>query len=86
MAAKRKPAGLVERTAPDYPRGWAVRRADGRIVVDCDPKITEASIWRIALGWPDADEIADEKRRGGRAFRVVLLPMDEWGEPMREGF
>lgn len=32
----------------------------------------EATAWRHALGWPDADEIAHAKASGARAFPVQI--------------
>ncbi len=32
----------------------------------------EADTWRVALGWPDKEEIADAKRRGMRFARVSV--------------
>lgn len=61
--------------------GWAVRRSDGRVVVDCDPKMTELGIWEIALGWPAHEEIEWEKARGGKAFRCRVEEVPEPPEP-----
>lgn len=49
---------------------YAVLRPDGSLYVhdECD----EAGAWQIALGWPSVAEIADAKRRGARAFRVLI--------------
>lgn len=53
-------------------RGWALRRADGSVVADFLPGVTEADIWKIALGWPPPDEIEDQKRKGACAYWVEL--------------
>lgn len=34
----------------------------------------EASAWKHALGWPDAEEIEHAKAQGARAFPVTILP------------
>lgn len=56
--------------------GWAVRRADCRVIVEIGAEVTEKDIWEIALGWPTKEEIADQKRRGGRAFRCRVVEID----------
>jgi hypothetical protein len=55
------------------PSGWAVRRADGSIVVEIGPDVTEHRVWTIALGWPTVGEVKWEKQNGGRAFRCKLV-------------
>lgn len=57
-------------------QGWAVQRADGYVVADFEPGITEAKIWQIALGWPPEDEIAWHKANGTRAFRCELREVE----------
>lgn len=53
--------------------GWAVRRADGLVVAELGPNVTEDWIWTLALGWPTPEEIKWEKKKGGRAFRCRLV-------------
>lgn len=55
--------------------GWAVRRADGSVVVEIGPEVTEHRIWTIALGWPTRGEVRREEERGGRAFRCRIVEM-----------
>lgn len=57
--------------------GWAVVRPDGSVVADCEAGTTEEMIWTIALGWPDAAEIAAAKSRGARAFRCEVREIGE---------
>jgi hypothetical protein len=49
-------------------RMWAVVMVDGSIVTGSDFR-NEADAWRVALGWPDEEEIAEAKKRG--AFSVL---------------
>lgn len=56
----------------DTTTGWALLRTDGSMVVEVGPNVTEATIWKIGLGWPDAQEIAAHKRKGTRAFRCRI--------------
>ena len=53
--------------------GWAVKLADGRVIVEIGHDVTEHQIWRIALGWPTVGEVKWEKQRGGRAFRCKIV-------------
>jgi hypothetical protein len=56
--------------------GWAVRRADGTVIVEIGPEVTEHQIWRIALGWPTVGEVKREKAQGGRSFRCKLVEIE----------
>lgn len=52
--------------------GWAIqlpREPWLFVEYGCD----EASAWRHALGWPDADDIEHAKAQGARAFPVSIL-------------
>jgi hypothetical protein len=42
---------------------------------------SEDDAWRIALGWPDAEEIAAEKRRGYYAAQPTVT----WTRPEQNG-
>lgn len=53
--------------------GWAVKRADGDVIVEIGQLVTESSIWQLALGWPSEEEVQDNIRRGGRAFRCKVV-------------
>lgn len=61
-----------------------MQRANGHVVVEIGDDVTEESIWRIALGWPTREEVADEKRRGGRAFHCQIVECEDLGD-RREG-
>lgn len=57
--------------------GWALKRVDGSVVVELGHDIDEARIWQVGLGWPHAEEIEWNKRRGARAFRCRLTEVIE---------
>lgn len=52
-------------------RGWAVERP-GRSELYVQQGGDEAEAWRVALGWPDDDEIAYAKAHGARAFPIEI--------------
>lgn len=54
---------------------WAYIEPDGRILADTHFK-DEADTWKIALGWPDDEEIEEAKRRGCRV-ELVGIAIDE---------
>ncbi len=66
---------MIETT--DQMTGWAVQRADGRVIAEIGRDITEHRIWTIALGWPTVGEVRREKERGGRAFRCKIIEVKE---------
>jgi hypothetical protein len=49
----------------------AIVRPEGGLYVHDDAHDAEAA-WRVALGWPSAEEIADAQRRGARLIRVRI--------------
>jgi hypothetical protein len=55
-----------------WARGWALKRADGHVIVETGEDVTEADIWQIGLGWPHQSEIDWHKARGARAFRCEV--------------
>jgi hypothetical protein len=55
---------------------WAVIWPDGRVLADSTFK-DEADAWKVALGWPDAAEIAHAKASGVRAVRVIVSEVPE---------
>lgn len=50
---------------------WAVVFSDGRIIAESDFE-NEEEAWRIALGWPDQDEIDEAKKRGAFCVKARL--------------
>jgi hypothetical protein len=55
---------------------WAWTEPDGRVVADSD--LTEATAWRVGLGWPTRGEVKRAKSRGWRVVRVrVLIPAEQ---------
>ncbi len=50
--------------------GWAVDQPGQLLYVQYGGD--EAEAWRVALGWPSAEEIAHAKRHGARAFPVEI--------------
>ncbi len=66
-----------DQSRPEQTTGWAVRRADGSVVVEIGADITEHRIWTIALGWPTRGEVRWEKENGGRAFKCQIVEMHE---------
>lgn len=64
-------------SATERTLGWAARRADGQVIADFEPDITEAKIWEIALGWPRPEEIQWHKAHGGMAFRCELKEVED---------
>jgi hypothetical protein len=61
--------------------GWAVQLADGSVVVEIGPDVTERRIWTIALGWPTVGEVRWEKQHGGRAFRCEVVEISDARSP-----
>jgi hypothetical protein len=54
---------------------WAYVGARGILV---DSFRDEAEVWKVALGWPDADDIEAAKDRGDRVVRVrIAIPEPE---------
>jgi hypothetical protein len=58
--------------------GWALVVHDGRVVVDIGEQSSEASIWRVGLGWPDRQEIRESIGRGSQAFPCVVVKLTDW--------
>lgn len=53
--------------------GWGIYDGFGALqYVSLDP--TEHDAWTVFLGWPDAAEIEDAKRRGFKCVKVVVTP------------
>jgi len=50
---------------------WAIIFPTGYIVTGSDLQ-SEADAWRVALGWPDTEEIEAQKKRGTRAVLATL--------------
>ena len=53
--------------------GWAVKHVNGSVTVELGLDVDEGCVWQVALGWPDAEEIEWNKKRGARAFRCHLF-------------
>ncbi|OHB85684.1 MAG: hypothetical protein A2Z38_04095 [Planctomycetes bacterium RBG_19FT_COMBO_48_8] len=51
---------------------WAVIFEDGRVLADSTFR-GEDHAWQIALGWPDAEEIEEAKKRGCVCQKVVII-------------
>ena len=67
----------MEKSDQPQTTGWAVRRADGSMVVEIGPDVTEHRIWTIALGWPTRGEVKWEKEHGARAFRCKIVEFED---------
>ena len=50
---------------------YAYCSKDGDLIADSDFK-TEGDAWRVGLGWPNEDDITQDKARGGRVFKVKI--------------
>lgn len=54
-------------------RAWAIIKPNGDILLDSTFEY-EADAWRVALGWPDDQEIEEAKKNGFRAvFASVIV-------------
>ncbi|WP_295445464.1 hypothetical protein [uncultured Thiodictyon sp.] len=57
-------------------RAWAFVSPDGHVLLDTGFS-DEADAWKVGLGWPGGEEIADAKGRGARVVRATVLIQDE---------
>jgi hypothetical protein len=57
-------------TSPRCYLGWAVDRPDLPLYVQYGG--TEAEAWKIALGWPSAEQIEHARANGARAFPIEI--------------
>lgn len=65
VAVNRKPNPVVHRHV------WAIVFPNGRIITGTDLE-DEDHAWEIAMGWPHADEIEEQKKLGTFAAKAVL--------------
>ena len=54
---------------------WAFVGADGSMFADTFFSIQD-SVWDVALGWPNAEDIQEAKKRGCRVCRVRVTEID----------
>jgi hypothetical protein len=58
-------------------RGWALLH-NGHVICDMGEHASEATIWRVGLGWPSKSEIQHSINRGSEAFPCVMVRASEF--------
>lgn len=61
----------VAQRSKEGTQAWAVIWPDGRVLVDSTFR-DEAHAWTVALGWPDAEEIAEAKKKGVKVKKIFV--------------